>query len=88
MNTIEFPGLWGLKFNIDPVAFQTGNVTVYWYGVIIAAAFLLAVLLAMRQSRNFGIKSEYIIDLVLFAAPVAIIFARLYYVAFTFNEFR
>ncbi|MDD5604097.1 MAG: prolipoprotein diacylglyceryl transferase, partial [Eubacteriales bacterium] len=42
----------------------------------------------MRQSRNFGIKSEYIIDLVLFAAPVAIIFARLYYVAFTFNEFR
>ncbi len=88
MNIIEFPGLWGLKLNVDPVAFQIGNITVYWYGIIIAIAFLSAVLLAMRQSSKFGIKSEDIIDLVLFAAPVAIIFARLYYVAFTFNEFK
>ena len=88
MNIIEFPKLGGLTFNIDPVAFKIGNITVYWYGIIVAAAFLVSVLLAMRQSKNFGINSEDIIDLVLFAAPVGIICARLYYVIFSFESYK
>ncbi|MCX7843578.1 MAG: prolipoprotein diacylglyceryl transferase [Clostridia bacterium] len=85
---IEFPALGGLKFNINPVALHFGNFNVYWYGIIIAFGFMLAVVLAMRQSKNYGINSEDIIDLVLFAAPVAIIFARLYYVMFSWDNYK
>ena len=39
--TISFPGL-GLSFNPSRVAFSIGNKPIYWYGIIIAAGFLLA----------------------------------------------
>jgi phosphatidylglycerol:prolipoprotein diacylglycerol transferase len=72
---IEFPGLWGLKFVINPVAISFGQISIYWYGITIAAAFLLAVLLGMKNSAKYGIDPEKIIDLVLIGAPVSIIFA-------------
>lgn len=94
MNVIEFPGL-GLKFEISRVAFNIpvkifseSGIPIYWYGVIIAAGFMLAVLLALKDSRKFGFEQEHIIDQILFAAPVAIICARLYYVIFNFGLYR
>ena len=88
MYTIEFPNLWGIKVTIDPVAFKFGNISVYWYGIIIALGFMLAVLLGMKNSKRFGIESENIIDLVLFAFPAALIFARLYYVVFRWDLYK
>lgn len=87
MYTVEFPGLWGLKFDINPVALQLGRISIYWYGIIIAFGFMLAVFLGMRHSKNFGIDPENIIDLVLWAAPAAIIGARLYYVVFSWENY-
>lgn len=88
MSTVEFPGLWGLKFIVNRVAFEIFGIEIYWYGIIIAAAFLVAVLLGMRDSRKFGLEPDNVIDLVLYAAPVAIVCARLYYVIFTWSDFR
>lgn len=85
---IEFPGLWGLKFNIDPVAIHLGKINVYWYGLIIAIGFALAVYLATRHSKDFGIESESIIDMVLWATIPSIIFARLFYVAFSWDYYK
>lgn len=86
VSTIKFPNLfWGIELNINRVAFSIGPVKVYWYGIIISAAFLLAVLLAMKDSKKFGIDSENIIDVVLVATIPAIIFARLYYVIFNID---
>ncbi|MCX7921318.1 MAG: prolipoprotein diacylglyceryl transferase [Clostridia bacterium] len=87
MNTVEFPGLWGLKFTVSRTAFEAFGLSVYWYGIIIAVGFMTAVLLAMRDSNKFGIESEHVIDLVLIAAPVAVICARIYYVIFKLNEY-
>ncbi|MCX7710938.1 MAG: prolipoprotein diacylglyceryl transferase [Clostridia bacterium] len=84
---IDFPGL-GLHFNINPVALQIGNIRIFWYGIIIAIGFMLAVFLSMKNSQKYGIDQENIIDLVLVAAPVAIIFARLYYVVFQWENYR
>ena len=41
MGTVTFPGL-GLEFHLNRVAFHIGSWPVYWYGIIIAAGFLLA----------------------------------------------
>ncbi|HEX9063378.1 MAG TPA: prolipoprotein diacylglyceryl transferase [Clostridia bacterium] len=83
---IEFPGL-GLSFKISPVALHFGSINLFWYGIIIALAFMLAVYLGTKSSERFGIQKENILDLVLFAAPVAIICARLYYVAFKWSDY-
>ncbi|HHW48613.1 MAG TPA: prolipoprotein diacylglyceryl transferase [Clostridiaceae bacterium] len=87
MGTIEFPGL-GLKFYISRVAFSVFGIPIYWYGIIVAFGFLLAVLLGMKSSKKFGIEPDTIIDLVLFAAPVAIVTSRLYYVIFSWKDFK
>lgn len=88
MNLVEFPGLWGLKFTISRVAFEVFGLPIYWYGIIIASGFLLAVLLGMRNSRLAGIEPDSVLDLVLYGAPVAIICARLYYVVFSWELFK
>ena len=88
MSIVQFPGLGGLELSINRVAFSVFGIPIYWYGIIIAFGFLLAVLLALRDSKKFGIEPDNILDLVLFAAPAAIITARLYYVIFTWNLFR
>ena len=81
IHTVTFPGL-GLSFELDRVAFTVFGHNVYWYGVIIAAGFLLAVLFCTRIAWRFGIDSECIIDLLFFAVPLSIIGARAYYVIF------
>jgi phosphatidylglycerol:prolipoprotein diacylglycerol transferase len=40
---IEFPGL-GIAFNPSRVAFVVFGKEIYWYGIIIALGFLLAVM--------------------------------------------
>ena len=87
MGYIEFPKL-GIRIPIDREAFKIFGLPVYWYGIIISAGFFLAVVLGMRNSEKAGIKQDDIIDLVLFAAPVGIIGARLYYVIFNWSEFN
>lgn len=86
MSNVAFPDL-GLSFNIDPVAFTLFGKEIYWYGIIISFAFLLAILLAQRDARKYDINPEHIIDLALFAIPAAIIGARLYYVVFQWQDF-
>ena len=39
---ISFPGLGIEEFSINRIALSIGSLHIYWYGVIIAAAFLAA----------------------------------------------
>lgn len=51
--TVAFPGL-GLEFNINRVAFQIGNIPVYWYGILIALGFILAIIYVNKRAKEFG----------------------------------
>lgn len=81
MGTVSFPGL-GLELQLNRVAFHIGSWPVYWYGIIIAAGFLLAVMYCSRQAPRFGIRQDDIIDMLFFAVPLCIIGARVYYIIF------
>ncbi len=81
---ISFPNL-NLTFNIDRVAFTIGGKEVYWYGIIIAVGFLLAVACGLCLAKKYGMKQDTVIDIVIIAAPVSVICARLYYVAFNWD---
>jgi phosphatidylglycerol:prolipoprotein diacylglycerol transferase len=85
---IGFPGI-GLEFHRNPVLFRfTESYALHWYGLIIAAGFLLAVMYCLRQTKHFGVKQDEILDMLFFAIPAGIIGSRLYYVAFNWNDFR
>jgi len=84
MNTIGFPSL-RLEFNINPVAFWVGDWPVYWYGIIMASAILLAATLALVRARNRGMDGDFVIDCIMWAVVSAIVGARLYYVMFYGN---
>lgn len=81
-NLVQFPGL-GLEFNIDRVAFSIGGLDVYWYGVLIASGFLLALVFAFRYAVDFGIDADRLVDVVLVGSVCAVICARAYYVIFS-----
>ena len=72
---------------MDPVAFSVFGFEIRWYGLLIAIAVLIGTLLATKEAKRKGIKEEAFLDLLILAVPVAIIFARLYYVIFTWDYY-
>ncbi len=83
---IGFPGL-GLEFNINPLVFPDSEIKIYWYGVIIAFAIVVAVIYSSRESKRVGLPADTVSDVVLWGVPIGIICARLYYVLFSWHEF-
>lgn len=84
---ITFPGL-GLSFNPSRVAFYIGEKGIYWYGIIIAVGFLLAVAYALKRCDQFGLTQDNIIDMLICAVPLAIVGARAYYCLFSWDLYR
>lgn len=82
MYNVTFPGL-GLEFDINPIAF--GNVR--WYGVIIACGLLLAVIYGYVSAPRFNVDKEKLLDCVIVGVITGIIGARLYYVAFRWEDY-
>ena len=85
--TISFPLLG--DWSIDPSAsFTLFGRTFYWYGVIIAVGFILAMLYCARHCRRCGIAPDTLYDFLIWMIPIAIIGARLYYVIFQWGDYR
>ena len=78
--------IFGIHLKLHPVAFTLpigkNGWDIYWYGIIIATGFLLAVLYGARNSKRFNINFDKLLDVVLVTAPVSILCARTYYVLF------
>lgn len=72
---------------LNRVFLEIGPLSIYWYGVIIALGAFLGLYLATRESDRLGLKKDLIVDLVVFAIPIAILFARLYYVLFELDRY-
>lgn len=83
---VTFPGL-GWKFHISNVALEIGGLKLYWYGVLIAFAVALCLVLAMKQCRKHGLTPDLLTDFCLLAIPLAFVGARLYYVACEWSSY-
>ncbi|NLA87716.1 MAG: prolipoprotein diacylglyceryl transferase [Clostridiales bacterium] len=80
---ISFP-MFGENFIIDPPTnFTVFGIPVYYYAVIVAAGFLLAVLYILLRRRTFGLTQDNILDMFIICVPAGIVGARLYFVLFT-----
>ena len=85
-SSISFPMLG--NFSIDPPSYFTvfGR-NIYFYGVLIALGFLLAILFCGKNSADFGIRADDFYDLMLWLIPLSIVGARLYFVLFRLEDY-
>lgn len=90
---VEFPAL-GWKFDVyaNLVEFTIPgwdiDVTIKFYGVIIAFGFILAVLFGGRMAYKWKMDLNKMLDVLLYGTVAGIIGARLYYVAFEWNSYK
>lgn len=85
-SVISFPALGNLSLN-PPSYFTAFGRPIYFYGVLIALGFALAILYCSKHAPDFGIKSDDFLDLMLWLTPLSIVGARLYFVAFRWSEY-
>ena len=69
-------------------AFTIGNLQVYWYGILLAAAILAAVLTCYFASKRKGLNPDTAVDLCLVTIPCGVVGARLWYVLTFFSYFK
>ena len=85
-SAISFPLLGNFSIN-PPSYFTVFGKTIYFYGVLIALGFLLAILFCGKKSAEFGIKADDFYDLMLWLIPLSIVGARLYFVLFRLQDY-
>ncbi len=64
-----------------------GSFQIHWYGLILAAAILVAYFIIRRNSWRYGIDKSSVDDFAFWLIVVGIIGARIYYVAFSYSYF-
>ncbi len=77
--------LFGINMTLNPIAFSIpigGGWDIYWYGIIIALGFTLAVIYGLKNAERYSIDVDRMLDVVIVTTPVAILCARIYYVLF------
>ena len=85
-SAISFPSLGNLSLD-PPSYFTVFGRPIYFYGVLIAAGFALAILYCSKHAPDFGIESDDYIDLMLWLTPLSILGARLYFVLFRWSDY-
>jgi phosphatidylglycerol:prolipoprotein diacylglycerol transferase len=73
-------------FPVHPIAFHLGPLTVHWYGILLATAFLLGLWTAARRAPRTGIAPEKISDIGLWLIIGAVIGARGLYIVSYWRE--
>lgn len=72
---------------LSPVAFRIGDLSVKWYGILMATAIVVATTMAIEEGKKRQIMPDDFLDFLLWAIPIGFIGARLYYVIFEWGYF-
>ncbi len=70
-----------------PELLALGPFTIRWYGLLIAAAVLIGLVLSSRLARSRNLETGLISDLLPLLVLAAVIGARVYYVAFEWHNY-
>lgn len=77
--------IFGIHLTLNPIAFTLPIGTgwdIYWYGIIIALGFMLAIIYGMKNASRFNVDTDKMLDVIIVTTPVSILCARTYYVIF------
>ena len=71
-----------------PMLIELGPLAIRWYGLLIALAVLLGLVISSRLARRRGFESGLISDLLPLLVLAAVVGARAYYVLFEWRQYR
>jgi phosphatidylglycerol:prolipoprotein diacylglycerol transferase len=71
-----------------PRLFEFGPFTVYSYGVLLAAAYLLGLYMAVRRARAAGLDGDRVLDMGIYIIISALVGAKLLLLIVDFDHFR
>ena len=74
-----------MTININPIIGKLGPFSLHWYGVIMALALLVGLLIFSRQLAKRGISPDHTWGIAIIAVPCAVIGARLFYLLDNFK---
>ena len=72
---------------MHPELFSLGPITIYSYGVLLAASYLLGLWLAMRRAKRWGLDPSRVLDLGIYIIIAALIGAKLLLLVVDFDQF-
>lgn len=70
------------------IAFSIGKLSIHWYGVFVALAFVVAMCTLLIERKRAGLTPDNVFDLALIAIFGGVLGARLFYVIQFFHQFR
>lgn len=87
------PEIWfvhlGIKIQkLNKVAFSLFGLDVYWYGIIIGFGVIFGLLMARHEAKRTGQNPDIYSDFLIIGIIFSVIFARLYYVIFSWDNFK
>lgn len=88
MPDVWFPNLGIQIDSLDPVFMNIFGFPVYWYGFIIAIGVLTGLMTSMAIAKRSNQKAETYMDLLMIGLIAGIIGARLYYVVFSWDQYK
>ena len=71
-----------------PILIKFGDLTLHTYGVLLAIGFILAVVLAVKESRRIGIDPDLVLDFSFYILIAALLGSRFFYVLGNWPEFE
>jgi len=78
----------GIEFHNLGTGIKIFGIDIAFYGIVIALGMVLGVLLAQWQAKRTGQNPETYLDFALYAIIISVIGARLYYVAFSWSDYK
>ena len=72
---------------MHPILFELGPITIYTYGVLLAAAYLLGLWMAARRARHAGLDSNKVLDLGIWVIIAALVGAKALLFVVDFQHF-
>jgi len=72
---------------VYPELFSIGPITIYSYGELLAASYLLGLWLAMRRAKQWGLDPTRVLDLGIYIIIAALIGAKLLLLIVDFDQF-
>lgn len=76
-----------LLLTINPIAFHLGPIPVRWYGLLIVSGILIAYYVGQKEAVKRGLPEDFLADLLLWAVPISILCARIYYVSMRWDYY-
>lgn len=72
---------------MNPILFSIGDFDVRWYSVLIIVSIFISYIMINSESNRFGIKKEFVFNLIFWTVIFGIIGARVYYVVFNLDYY-